>query len=139
MRHIECNSEKCVGCLACVTACIDQHCGDPCRSAVSARIMLKRTDRGAGYITSSCRHCTNAPCAAVCPTGALSVQGDMVQVQREKCAGCRACERACNFNVPRFDSAGIIVKCDLCTNGAAGAFEPSCVNVCPAGALSLVQ
>ncbi len=138
MRHIECDHEKCVGCLACVTACIDQHCERENESAVSARLILRRTD-GAGYVTASCRHCAAAPCAAVCPTGALSLQDDMVQVQREKCVGCHACQKACPFGVPRFDAGGIIVKCDLCTHGAAGAFPPSCVAVCPTGALSVAE
>ena len=138
MSHIECNSEKCVGCLACVTACIDQHCENPHQRALSARIILRRTDGGAGYTTTSCQHCTSAPGAEACPTGALSMQDDMVQVEREKCVGCRTCARVCPFSVPRFDAGGIIVKCDLCTHGPAGAFPPSCVNICPAGALRIV-
>ena len=51
----------------------------------------------------SCFHCTNAGCVTVCPTGCLKYEENgVVSVSPEKCIGCRYCEMACPFDVPRY-------------------------------------
>jgi Fe-S-cluster-containing hydrogenase component 2 len=74
-----------------------------------------------------CAQCNDYPCVASCPVQALSTDADTkaVLVDREKCAGCGACIRACPGNVPFLhpgdDKATI---CDLCGG------DPECVKVC---------
>ena len=47
-----------------------------------------------------CKHCVNAPCLEVCPTGAIiRTEFDTVVIQSDTCNGCRACIAACPFGV----------------------------------------
>ena len=47
-----------------------------------------------------CKHCVNAPCLEVCPTGAiLRTEFDTVYIQEPACNGCRDCIAACPFGV----------------------------------------
>lgn len=143
MSKINCDPSWCSGCLACVVACIDQHYEETQENAVSARIYEKRTSERTGlvsYITRSCLHCKNAKCMGVCPKGALvrDERGFVIPI-REKCIGCRACAKACPFDVPRFDAAGKLVKCDGCSERIARGEEPACVRICNTGALSVAE
>ncbi|MBQ4797356.1 electron transport protein HydN, partial [Pectobacterium versatile] len=47
--------------------------------------------------TIQCRHCEDAPCANVCPNGAIVHAGDHIRVQQEKCIGCKTCVVACPY------------------------------------------
>src|SRR5918997_700808 len=43
-----------------------------------------------------CKHCVNAPCLEVCPTGAIvRTEFDTVYIQEPVCNGCRDCIPAC--------------------------------------------
>src|SRR3979490_675821 len=45
-----------------------------------------------------CKHCVQAGCLEVCPTGAIiRTQFDTVVIQSDVCNGCRACISACPF------------------------------------------
>lgn len=45
----------------------------------------------------SCQHCADAPCATICPGGALKKDEatGFVSVDESKCIGCRYCSTAC--------------------------------------------
>ena len=126
------DNEKCVGCLACVVACIDHHYPETEKDAVSGRLykLITGPSGFTKYVTESCRHCENAPCMEVCPVQAISrTDTGWVTVDREECIGCQACASACPFDIPRFCSDGKMFKCDGCGG------DPACVKICPNGAL----
>jgi ferredoxin len=58
----------------------------------------------------------------------------IVTYRADLCVGCRYCEVACPFNVPKFQwtsAAPKIVKCELCKERLASGKEPACTTVCP--------
>ena len=87
---IVCENEKCNGCLACVVSCLDHHYPADACGAVAPR-RYKKAVQPSGYTkydTYSCHHCEDAPCAAVCPTGAIRKSEDgWVRVDRAVCVG----------------------------------------------------
>ena len=53
-----------------------------------------------------CKHCVNAPCLEVCPTGAIvRTEFDTVVIQSDTCNGCRDCIAACPFGVIEINPA----------------------------------
>ncbi len=131
MSRIVSDSEKCVGCLACVVTCMDHHYAGDDPNAVSCR-KYRPFDLKRGltiYLTESCRHCSDAPCIDACPTGAITRdEAGVTHVDRGVCVDCRCCFNACPFGLPVFDAEGKSVRCDLCL---------SCVRICANGALTL--
>ncbi len=99
---------------------------------------------GAGEmaVPLQCRHCEDAPCVSVCPTGALQkpeAEGPVV-MDSAVCIGCKSCILVCPFGVISLSPDGkAIVKCDLCVDRVEAGREPACVEACPTGALSLRQ
>jgi len=80
-----------------------------------------------------CKHCANAPCLEVCPTGALfRTEFDTVVVQGDICNGCGYCVPACPFGVVELSKAdGKAHKCTLCYDRMKGGLEPACAKACP--------
>ncbi len=86
----------------------------------------------------SCQHCTDAPCASVCPAGCLVRNEDsgMVEVNQDKCIACQYCSTACPFDVPRYDGIqGVVNKCTGCSDRIEHGLAPACVTTCQPEAL----
>jgi formate dehydrogenase iron-sulfur subunit len=80
-----------------------------------------------------CKHCTEAGCLDVCPTGALMrTEFGTVVVQDDVCNGCGYCVSACPFGViGRRQSDGGAHKCTLCYDRLGDALTPACAKACP--------
>jgi formate dehydrogenase iron-sulfur subunit len=99
-------------------------------------------EAGFRWLMSSdvCKHCTEAACLDVCPTGALfRTEFDTVVVQEDVCNGCGYCVPACPFGVldrreipdERGKPDGRVWKCTLCYDRLKGGLEPACAKACP--------
>src|SRR3954466_13132546 len=80
-----------------------------------------------------CKHCTDAACLDVCPTGALfRTEYGTVVVQEDVCNGCGYCVPACPFGVlDQREEDGRVWKCTLCYDRLQGDMEPACAQACP--------
>jgi formate dehydrogenase iron-sulfur subunit len=80
-----------------------------------------------------CKHCVQAGCLEVCPTGAIiRTEFDTVVIQSDVCNGCRACIAACPFGVIDMNpAAGTAQKCTLCYDRISVGLEPACSKACP--------
>jgi formate dehydrogenase iron-sulfur subunit len=80
-----------------------------------------------------CKHCTNAPCLDVCPTGSLfRTEFGTVVVQEDICNGCGYCVPACPFGVlDRREEDGRVWKCTMCYDRQKDGMEPACAQACP--------
>ena len=92
------------------------------------------------YVKRQCMHCLEPACVSGCPFGALlKREGDgVVTWDAARCIGCRYCEIACPFDVPKFEWSKFnpqIVKCEFCAHRLADGEEPACTDVCPTGAV----
>jgi formate dehydrogenase iron-sulfur subunit len=80
-----------------------------------------------------CKHCTNAACLDVCPTGSLfRTEFGTVVVQQDICNGCGYCVSACPYGViDRREGDGRAWKCTLCYDRLKGDLQPACATACP--------
>jgi len=133
------NQTMCAGCKACQIACKDKN-----RLEIGATFREVRAyEKGSFpsvqsyYFSATCNHCTAPACIPACPTGAIEKKEDgTVVINKEACIGCKACNDACPFGVPRFIEAdGVTGKCDGCINERAEGYNPICVDSCPFRAL----
>jgi len=104
------------------------------RSAIQPRI-----EDGFRWLMSSdvCKHCSEAACLDVCPTGALfRTEFGTVVVQEDVCNGCGYCIPACPFGVidQRSDD-GRAWKCTLCYDRLKDDQEPACAQACPTNSI----
>jgi anaerobic dimethyl sulfoxide reductase subunit B len=142
------DSDKCTGCKACQVACKDKNdlpVGVTWRRVIHygggnwekhGKVYFPKNIFGY-YLSVSCNHCKQALCVEVCPTGAMHKAEDgTVQIDAEKCVGCRYCEWACPYSAPKFnEKLGVMTKCDFCEDLIADGHQPACVSSCMMRAL----
>jgi formate dehydrogenase iron-sulfur subunit len=84
-----------------------------------------------------CKHCREAACLEVCPTGALFyTEFGTVVVQDDVCNGCGYCVTACPFGVIGRRESGLprgggAHKCTLCYDRLRSGQQPACAAACP--------
>ena len=97
---------KCIGCHACTIACIAENKLPP---GVVYRPVLEEeigtypnvTRR---FIPRPCMQCEKPPCVPVCPVNATWKRPDgIVEIDYNKCIGCRYCITACPYTVREFN------------------------------------
>jgi carbon-monoxide dehydrogenase iron sulfur subunit len=146
-KSIAVNIEKCLACRSCEIACALAHSESKVlEEAVNEspkpqrRVTVEYAESFA--VPIQCRHCEDAPCITVCPTGAIHRHqaNDPVLIDKEKCIGCRFCLMVCPFGVIDVTRDGkAVVKCDLCIERTRAGQEPACIAACPTRALELAE
>jgi formate dehydrogenase iron-sulfur subunit len=105
------------------------------RKHVGAQEVGGAPDGGLRWLMSSdvCKHCTDAACLDVCPTGSLfRTEFGTVVVQEDICNGCGYCIPACPFGViDQRPDDGRVWKCTLCYDRLGAGMEPACAKACP--------
>lgn len=127
---------RCVGCKTCEIACAIEHSkGKTLFSALEEGVKSHMDVVFVGIpVPMNCRHCIDAPCMGVCPTGAIErSENGPVTIDQSKCIGCRSCAVVCPFGAIRFERTAS--KCDQCIERLKRGMRPACVESCPVGAL----
>ncbi len=84
-----------------------------------------------------CKHCVQAACLEVCPTGAIiRTEFDTVVIQSDVCNGCRYCISACPFDVIGINEVtNTAQKCTLCYDRLQVGLTPACAQACPTASI----
>jgi molybdopterin-containing oxidoreductase family iron-sulfur binding subunit len=98
------NLNNCDGCLACMTACQQEH---GLSRGANWMYIFTYEDENQGdenFLVRPCQHCTDSPCTKVCPVGARHTREEdgLVLTDYEICIGCRYCEVSCPYGVNYF-------------------------------------
>ena len=158
------NLRRCIGCNTCAVACKMQN--NVPDGMLWNRVLTEgceRFDSAEGtypnllrtYLPLACQHCENPACERVCPTGATYKDDKgRVEIDYDKCIGCRMCMAACPYNARTFNwnepvratgasygdarvperGRGVMEKCTLCKERTDEGDEPICVRCCPVDA-----
>jgi Fe-S-cluster-containing dehydrogenase component len=94
---------------------------------------------GFSFVKNHCMHCLEPACASVCPVAALykDPASGAVLYDKKKCIGCRYCQVACPFGIPKFEwssNSPRIIKCQLCSHRFPTGGYSACCEYCPTGA-----
>jgi formate dehydrogenase iron-sulfur subunit len=114
--------------------------------AIDAGVETYQEGGGLRWLMASdvCKHCTDAACLEVCPTGALfRTEFGTVVVQQDVCNGCGYCVPACPFGVldkratagEAGGQDGRVWKCTLCYDRIKDGQEPACAQACPTNSI----
>jgi formate dehydrogenase iron-sulfur subunit len=130
-RHVAFIEQPAVDVLA--TAGNPQFLGMPLGDLPGRVLDAPRTDFRWLMMSDVCKHCTQAGCLDVCPTGALfRTEFGTVVVQEDICNGCGYCVPACPYGViDRREDDGRAWKCTLCYDRIGDGLTPACAQACP--------
>jgi len=150
---------KCIGCVRCVEACKIENKVPKGRHFFRTwveryiirrenKVTVQLVERGkkdytvltpekdilrSFFVPKLCNHCTNPPCAQVCPVGAtfLTEEG-VVLVDGDRCIGCGYCIQACPYGARYMHpDKKVADKCTFCYHRVKNKKLPVCVLVCP--------
>jgi Fe-S-cluster-containing dehydrogenase component len=91
-------------------------------------------------------HCSNPPCAKLCPWGAAHQKENGISViDPNLCLGGSKCKKVCPWHIPQRQSGvglylhlmpslagnGVMYKCDRCHEKVAVGQLPGCIEACP--------
>jgi Fe-S-cluster-containing dehydrogenase component len=145
----------CIGCKACMPACSNAN-GLPTGTALASglwqmpldldartkniiKVYREADGPGFAFVKRQCMHCLDPACVTGCPFGALQKSAwGAVTWDGPRCIGCRYCEVACPFEVPKFEWDRWnprIVKCEFCFDRLREKRQPACTEVCPTHAV----
>ncbi|MEF8976641.1 MAG: 4Fe-4S dicluster domain-containing protein [Halapricum sp.] len=98
--------QKCVGCDSCTVACKAENRTPP---GVSYNVVMEEEhgefpNVSRTNIPRPCMQCENPPCVQVCPVSATyKMDNGVVNIDYERCIGCRYCMIACPYGARYFD------------------------------------
>lgn len=128
------DTRVCTGCGTCRAACQSQNGLRPEESFITYYIREHGTYPNASveFVPTQCMHCDDAPCVAVCPTGASYVSDSgIVEIDQGRCIGCKYCMAACPYQARWVDDdTGEVGKCTFCHHRTAHGLLPACVSTC---------
>jgi molybdopterin-containing oxidoreductase family iron-sulfur binding subunit len=149
--------KRCIGCYACQLSCKAEHGTPP---GVFFSRVLKREEGEYPtvrqlFLPVLCNHCEEAPCVEACPTGASFKweEDGIVDIDTDKCVGCRACMMACPYSNRYYNDGrqhyyeqgatdyerartsrhqtNVVMKCNFCRDRVRAGKQPACVENCP--------
>ena len=135
--------ELCVGCGACVGACLDENDNLPIERPLLRSLHRVEQVRKSGanllWYSLACLHCDSHDCWDACPKGCFSLDAatGTVQLDNTNCIGCHACEMACRYQAVVFEADGKANKCDGCLERLRSGRLPRCVEACPRHAITI--
>lgn len=148
--------KRCIGCYGCQLSCKAEHGTPP--GVFFARVLKQEEGQYPSmrqlFLPVLCNHCENPPCVDACPTGASFKWDDgIVDIDPDKCVGCRSCMMACpygnryfNDNPQHYFEQGatpyetartarhqtdVMMKCNFCRDRVRSGGQPACVANCP--------
>ncbi|MGZ8786033.1 MAG: 4Fe-4S dicluster domain-containing protein [Acidimicrobiia bacterium] len=155
---------RCDGCQSqstapkCTLACIEGHFAPEPMEWIEV-YEAELPGSGTQFIPTLCLQCQNPPCVNVCPVAATySTPDGVVQIDQDRCIGCRMCMAACPYDRRFFNwgtapippealladysahhqvpaRTGTVMKCDFCVDMVRGGSLPMCVQACPQDAI----
>ena len=156
------DSTLCVGCQVCMVACkkannmpiefsgSQRQWDNPVDLSSETLNIIKVYENGThkvkdseidgyAFVKRHCMHCVDPACVSACPASAMTkdAKTGVVTYNKDACIGCRYCQVACPFDIPKFEWDNPfpkIVKCQLCNHLLAKGQISACCSACPTGA-----
>ena len=150
--------KRCIGCYGCQLACKAENGTPP--GVFYARVLKREEGQFPTvrhlFLPVLCNHCEDPPCVDACPTGASSKSAadGIVDIDHDKCVGCRSCMMACPYHNRYFNDqpqhyfaqgptpyerartarhqTDVVMKCNFCKDRVRAGKPPACVANCPA-------
>lgn len=114
-RFVIADPSLCIGCNTCMAACSQTHIQQGLQA--EPRLKVMRTEQESA--PQMCHQCEDAPCAAVCPVGAIRRENDAIVLNESLCIGCKLCAIACPFGaVTLSGSRPVDIPDDVATDKA---------------------